>query len=265
MLDWRETAKTMAAGSHMKVPCCESDKSAILNNHGTYATVYCFRCEKAEAQSFKYLTFQERMEMKKRDKKIVSGLTTGQSVSLQNAPPTAWVWLLRAGLAVETAQKNYNISWSPDTQRIILPIMQNNVDTGAFIARSLDRQPKYLSSKNAKGLHWYGGSSPIVVVVEDILSAIRVTEAGFSAIAAMGTTITEQLVDYITDKEVIVGWFDADAAGEAANAKLEARLKTFDILHGCVRPCVGKKDPKDFSKHEIQTLVCESLNNVTRI
>lgn len=165
-------------------------------------------------------------------------------------PTSAHVWVLKAGLTPERATDEYGIAWSPRSSRVIVPILHNGEPTGQWTGRAVDgRKPKYLMPRGSVGAYWYGlrGDRAPCVVVEDVLSAIRVYEAGYSSMAVLGTTISLWAATTLARSSVI-GWFDGDKAGRDGYVKLRKALGPFGIEPKRVQT---ERDPKTYSRRAI--------------
>lgn len=183
------------------------------------------------------------------------------TVGVQQAPDLAKLWVLRAFITPERATSKYGFGWDEKTQRVVVPVLHNGDGTGLWTARAVDgRSPKYLMPKGSVGAAWYdtrpGGS---IVICEDVLSAARCTEAGYSAAAILGTTVGVQQLQRITSavKEPqlpirILGWFDADAAGRKAWVQLR---KSCGVLGLNPIRVQSDKDPKLHTRKQIQEIV----------
>lgn len=97
------------------------------------------------------------------------------------------------------------------------------------------------------------GTGPVVVIVEDILSAVRVYEAGFRACAVLGTAFpAPALTEALRGCNQVISWLDPDAAGLAAHKKLRRALGLYDVTLRRVR---SEHDPKMHSRLEIQEYI----------
>jgi DNA primase len=109
------------------------------------------------------------------------------------------------------------------------------------------QQPKYLS-KTPSDMVWR--SEPItkrVCLVEDILSAARVG-AVYPSVAILGTE-PRSVMQWIAKCDEVVLWFDNDAAGHKARAKVETVLRWIPSVRLCdVRT---SKDPKCYTTEDI--------------
>ena len=91
--------------------------------------------------------------------------------------------------------------------------------------------------------------------MEDILSAIRVYEAGFTTLAVLGTTIPLPVATLVSASRVI-GWFDGDKAGRAGFVKLRKALGPFGVEPKRVQTT---RDPKTYNRTEIIQKVEDAL------
>jgi DNA primase len=73
----------------------------------------------------------------------------------------------------------------------------------------------------------------VVVVAEDILSAIAVWGTGANALAVLGTSVTAvQAAEIAAGADVVIGWFDGDAAGDKAWQRLRSKMSLHPVeLH----------------------------------
>lgn len=249
MATWQEQAKALHFGGKRKIMCCGSSASAYISNSEKGVALYCFRCGASEFERHSGLTVSEVLRMRASEREL-RAQGTPSTVPVQDGPVAGLVWLLRTGLRPEIASSKYKIGWSEKYQRVIVPVLNEFKETGAWTARAVDgRSPKYIAS--SKRAFWKASKGDTLVVVEDVLSAIKIYEAGFGAMACMGTSINSLLLDQITAPSV-VGWFDNDPAGDAAWVKLRkaSGLYSFDL-----RRVKGIKDPKLYTKQEIQELI----------
>lgn len=173
-----------------------------------------------------------------------------QELYAASVPSAAHVWVLKAGLTPERATDEYGIAWSDRSRRVIVPILHNGEPTGQWTGRAVDgRKPKYLMPRGSVGAYWYGlrGDRTPCVVVEDVLSAIRVYEAGYSSMAVLGTTISLGARDVWSGRGV-VGWFDNDGGGRKGWIALRKACGTLGIDPLRVK---SDRDPKTYSKTAI--------------
>jgi hypothetical protein len=132
-------------------------------------------------------------------------------------------WLNKYGIG-PAAQRDNNIGWSAQYGRTILPVYSLSGELTAYQRRNVskyDLGPKYLTTrarKLANTAFWNlaaredkqaGG---VIVITEDILSAIKVGMAGYPAVALLGTYLTNETVETIAAAEYTqaVVWLDDD-------------------------------------------------------
>lgn len=177
------------------------------------------------------------------------------------ASDDAITWVLQAGITPERASGVYEFLYDEVVRRVIIPILHNFKPTGEWTARSVHGRPKYIGSPGAAQRMWYARGDKRenrgVVVVEDVLSAIRVYEAGYNAVAVLGTTIPDALGPLCSGRDV-VSWFDGDKAGQAAHRRLRKRLSPFDCNVTRISTIC---DPKRYSRELIELHVEKALGN----
>lgn len=166
-------------------------------------------------------------------------------------PTEALVWVLKAGITPERATDEYGFGWSENLQRVVVPILHNGEVTGQYTARSLTPgRPKYVMPKGSVGAAWYAGLYRFrkTVVVEDVLSAIRISEAGYGSYAVLGTAVGRGHGTDLANSKVY-GWFDGDRAGRDGWVKLRKALGLYGVDPTRVQT---EEDPKAYSLADIR-------------
>jgi DNA primase len=256
MPTWEETAKALPYGSSAKVLHCGSSPAARAYNSPSGISIHCFRCgdrefiphgprSAAEILAARVATeaLREAREMPKRCVPMTD----------PDNPSEALLWTLRTGLTPEEATDVYGFKYDPETRRVCIPL------TGGFIARAVFReQPKYIRAGSMEQHTWvqHVDGSTSVVVIEDILSAIKVYRAGFSSCAVLGTSITPEAAAVIGSYANAVCWTDADKAGDAAYVKLRKRLSLYETTLHRVRT---DRDPKLIHISDIRSILKEKI------
>lgn len=140
----------------------------------------------------------------------------------------------------------YDYSWD----RRIYPVYSGK-ELVFYEARSLDQQPKAIQ-KGQKPLHVLG-SGKRLVMVEDVLSAIKV--ARFErALPLWGSSLIKDWIPYLIGQKCpIIVWLDADKLKTAYNIANTLSLVGIEtsVIH-------TDKDPKDLTDAEIMEKLCVS-------
>jgi DNA primase len=166
--------------------------------------------------------------------------------------------LQQFGLAPSTVRKYVKDLDYPE-YRIALPIYRPDGATRGVVSRAVRGYkctgPKaltYLFDENALGISWYSADDalPIVVVVEDQLSAIKgVQEAPeFKWVSLLGTTLSVDRIAELQNKnsELVIA-LDADAT----STSFDHARKWGQAFDRC-RVAVLQKDVKDMTGEEIR-------------
>lgn len=253
---WEDQAKKLRIGQKRKIKHCGSDPSAYISNNIKGLGLYCFRCGQKEFIPHDKLSAPEIMDMRRKDEKQKS-LPYPNVVDLNDAPSEAHLWLLKAGLTPEKASEKYLFGWSEETRRVIIPILHNSNRTAGWLGRDVvGRKPKYLLSKGACNEAWFQlRSGEECVVVEDVLSAIKIYEAGFNTMAVLGTHISLYQAELLSAYDVI-GWFDNDHAGTKGFINLRKALAPFGVSPKRIET---RLDPKLYNKTDVKTKVEKSI------
>jgi len=169
-------------------------------------------------------------------------------------PKQARIWIGVSGVGEATAHK-WGIGYSKEYNRVVVPSYRNGELLG-YQLRSLDKedQPKYITYADEKPLYWYSGRTcPTLVIVEDVLSAIRCSEH-VDAAALLGSDINDTLYALIAEQgyENFLIFLDNDNRQVKLN---QMRIKRkLDIL-GNTRIIKESKDPKCFDSTELKRIL----------
>lgn len=168
-------------------------------------------------------------------------------------PMNALLWLAKYHVTSEEI-KAYNINYSPYFERLILPVYDRHGRLvywqGRYFGKdSSGTHPKYYNTRSSRGEIWFdtGGDSNIIVVVEDILSALSVARAGYRAFALLGSYVSDNLIRKLQSegKQVCV-WLDLDK--QCASMQYTKRLNVFGVV---AKTIVTPEDPKEYLPERI--------------
>lgn len=161
-----------------------------------------------------------------------------------------------------------NIGKDRFLNRIIFPIFSQKKQVIGFSSRTMvkDQVPKYINSPDSKifskSLNLYNQENithDSLFLVEGYLDVIAMHQSGYSAVAAMSTTITREQFQLITKKsKKIYFMFDGDEAGKNAIIKnIHNIMPYLEIEHKvfiCNLP--NGLDPMDlYKKKEINNII----------
>jgi len=176
-------------------------------------------------------------------------------------PIDARGWLLKYGIT-EKEIKEHGIVYSPSVDRLLFPLYMDGNYIG-WQGRSLtqDRDvPKYLTTVDSNnpsgncGVYKHGPDSSTAVLVEDIISAIKVSRTA-DAIALLGSHPTSEVINWIANRySNIYIWLDNDKPEVIKQQnKLASLFKV--LVSGKVELILTDKDPKNHSDTEIKGLI----------
>lgn len=249
MSEWAEKAKLLRFNEKRKVPHCTGDASAYISNGPRGVSLHCFRCGANAFEPHGRLSAADILRARQRDD-AAREQPYPTVVPLREAPAQACSWVLKAFITPERATDTYGFGYDEKTERVVLPVLHDFEPTGLWAARATDgRSPKYLMGKGSAGSMWYAfRQGRPVVVVEDVLSAIRVYEAGYSSVSILGTSVPTGLGTLLGGRDVLA-WLDADKAGRNGYVKLRKALSLYGVDPKRVR---SDKDPKLHTRLQIQ-------------
>jgi hypothetical protein len=140
---------------------------------------------------------------------------------------------------------SHNVLWSDNASRLIFPVYDAEFGLIAWQGRWFGEgdKPKWFGLGNLKETFNILGNSDILVLTEDVVSAIKVAKAGFMVMPIYGSFIGAKRFErlyklYKRSVEVVV-WLDYDKASTAVK---EAR--TGDAIGLLTRTVVTEQDPK---------------------
>lgn len=164
-------------------------------------------------------------------------------------------WIKQYGITNEEIEKNH-ILWSESKEQLIFPIYGGEGELLSWQARNFKEGSKlkyFTSGRIDEVLHILSHEeSDKIVVVEDMISAIKVSRHGTS-MPLFGSHISPSRLNRLRlSFNGLVVWLDRDKAKEAYKASSRASLMGFKT-----KVIVTDKDPKELSDLEIE----RELNN----
>ena len=215
----------------MPCPQCGS-----RDNLGEYDDHYfCFGCKYTKKKN-------DIHSLRQRVNKTIDNKEVEMLGNFGEIPRNAMKWLLSYGISQEDIDE-YGIKWDAKNQLLVL------LDTARYWqGRSFaPNKPKYMSS-GEKPLTIYG-ESDTAVLVEDILSAIKVARlrGEYSGVPLLGSTLSYQAEEQLSSqfKKILI-WLDRDKAINALRIKRKFLQRGIDS-----RVIITDNDPKEYSKGEI--------------
>lgn len=168
-------------------------------------------------------------------------------------PKEAHLWLLRAGFSLTTIRKN-GIYFHPESDRVVLPVFSGGRPV-YWQARAYQpgRQPKYMGpTPKPPDLIAKWGEAEVPTLVEDCLSAMKIGDVA-EGWAVLGTHVSPAMLSALLRRGGRVNtWFDNDAGGDKARARIIPQLRGFGIE---VRNIKSNRDPKLHFRSEIKELL----------
>jgi hypothetical protein len=215
------------------IPC---PKCGSKDNLGEYDDhFYCFGCSYSKKK-------QDIASIRARiaNKDIISDNFTEMQVTY-DIPQEPLRWLLGYGLCVADIT-DAKIAWNAEKQLLVLVNMPDYWQGRSFDPNS---RQKYLSS-GKKPIIYYG-IDETCVLVEDIVSAIRVSKAGVCGIPLLGSSIPQEWVRELSGRfKKLIVWLDRDKATNSVKIAREFRQRGIESWS-----VITEDDPKDYSKQEI--------------
>jgi len=216
---------------HLPCPKCNSkDNLGEYDDH-----LYCFGCQYYKSKD-DLQSIRNRLETK-------NNIEISDPINIDisyDIPSNAMKWLLSYGISLDEIH-HYKFGWSAEKRALILLHTKQY-----WQGRSFGYGPKYISY-GLKPLTIYGAGGTIVLV-EDILSAIKVARTNVSATPLLGSSLSVENERSLAEKyDTIYVWLDRDKAKNAV--KIKNRLKSLGVYSKAI---ITDKDPKEYTTQEIE-------------
>jgi hypothetical protein len=258
-VEWLQHAQLLHEGGSRKIPhdCGEGDCLHINHKQDGWSA-YCHRCGYKRFIPRPAESVSEKLGRLRRIQAAEASVARNPSAPMPAEyephlwPLAARVWLYKAGLSNVEIQA-LGFYWNPRMQRVVMPVRNEAGEVIYWQARTLDRTnpKKYLNPHVDKSrLVARYGSGPAVVLTEDLLSAYRISRAGFEGWCLLGTKLNDHIAaELLRDGRPVVVWLDPDGAGQKGASQIIKRLRAYGVS---VRNVVSDKDPKLLSREEIK-------------
>lgn len=228
-----------------------------VTNKGECVLFYCHHCGKRGRLLVKRAAYKKASAPAK--KKYYHHSPSLPSDGLSEPlewPVTALKWFSSGGLQMADIRA-LGAVYSPSQSRTYVPVSVDGEANG-WIARKVGDGdgPKYLAKfkDNDKGV-WIRRVSldSTIVLVEDALSAYKLTLAGYNAIALLGTSLKNETFYYITQRyNKYIVWLDNDNPQVIKNSNIIANKLS---LVGNVRIIRNCNDPKHYTETELKEIL----------
>lgn len=256
---WLPVAKQLQAGYKVRIPCCKADNSLLVSYDTKYWACYCFRCGFTERVAVGQRSIEQiRQDTQDLYTAKINGVAIPSDFT-QEIPEEARVWYLKAGLSTDDMLMHC-IGYSPKYRRVVLLVYSAEGTLDALQMRAVHpyQKPKYLNPVGPKTsaavfIAFSDWHAEELIVVEDILSAIKLHKAGFSAAAILGTKTTDsKMIKLLDHSNKLCWWMDSDSAGRKC-AKEGVALT--ELYGGTARRVESQFDPKMYNADDIRRIL----------
>lgn len=254
LLDLKDKAGDLDEGETINIHHCKEGKDndrCYVTNKGDCYLFYCHHCGGYGKVSEKLATYKKKIKKEATRLPNSFSIPSTAEKDVRRWPIEARLWPQRASLTREQIEE-VGMVWDERSGRVCIPISFDGEYRG-YVARLINGDgPKYLARRNDLAHFIYAKhAEPTkrVILVEDILSCIKLYYSGYNAVALQGTSIDDTLLNYITKhyNDFII-WLDNDNPQVKMNqVKLQKKLSLF----GTTRIIKSEVDPKEYSKEEI--------------
>ena len=270
----QEMARSLRMGQKTRLSChlCgNNNNSGCLSHEPRKYFFYCFSCGESEYHDKGQQSLAELKRIKELNDEALNQtreVSLPEDITYDPASfsPEGRMWLFKAGITPKLIRR-YGVGFSAASQRVVLPVYGEQRASSTerpllwLQARAVLRgqKPKYVQPSMDRSTIIFnptpGRITRLVIIVEDILSAIRVYEAvghlGITAVSLLGTKITTGQVNVLSRADKCITWLDSDRAGrQGATAISKALGLLCDV--GNIRTV---EDPKCHSNKQILEIV----------
>jgi hypothetical protein len=265
-MNWLEIAKNLPQGQHTRSDCpvCgegTNTNAAIVNHNAKYYSIFCNACDHKDYESKGVVSLEERKRINDLNEEALRVVHTDielpkdTTYEPEEFSREARMWLFKGGLT-PTVWKKYGIGYSKRLERVVLPVYSISGSLIWYQCRAIleGQKPKYVQPARDKGNIYYASkgadTGKPVIVVEDILSYIRVTEATgeqYATFTPLGTKLSSGQANALSEYEGIITWLDNDRAGQTGARRMAQTMS----LVNTVRNVRTEEDPKHYSTKQI--------------
>lgn len=249
---------TLALNETAHVHHCRTGRNndrCYITNKGTVTLFYCHHCGKKGVLKKSLARVKARISPPKTLYPRGTGLPSDCLYSPSSWPIDARLWINRAGVSSQMALDN-NIGYSPRFNRVVIPINYGGVYQG-YSARRIGKEgPKYLARCKSKDKFLFVKHvvpNQSVILVEDILSCIRISELGYNCVALQGVHLSDSMLNYLSSN---YNMFSIYLDNDKIEVKIQQiRLKNELELYGSVKLIKTTNDPKEYSNDELEEIL----------
>jgi len=219
---------------HEPCPICGSRDNLARYDSGS---AFCFGCRR-----YFPTTIQNRIAAKNSPVESEKSIGLPSDYDPQYHPKEALDWISQYGFNRQRMFK-YRIGWSEYNKRLVFPIITHN-RLLAWQGRSFTAKPKWKTQGDIHSFLWpLKYNSNKLVLVEDIISAYNVHEAGYGVAPLFGSHITNAQLTGILKNQYseVVFWLDRDKYKEAV--QMAGQIGEVGIKSSFI---VTDKDPKEY-------------------
>lgn len=260
--EWVKYAPSAGTGrrevrvNHVSPTCSGSSKSLrIIRDVSGRLSAKCFRCGAWGVHSPTHYIAPTTSKAITAYRPTIPTDATGWL----SFPLDARHWLLRAGVGADMTAR-WGIVWSEKHKTLVIPVQQAGKLVGV-VHRGFHDDNRYRLLTDAPSACFLRPFSPLdapIVLCEDSLSAIRLTEAGFNGVALLGVWIRAGVKEWcaLSKQRTLVVWLDNDNSNVARAAMKAAK----EFPYMLVRVVRGESDPKHYTEQQIKEILWKTLS-----
>lgn len=179
-------------------------------------------------------------------------------------PKEMFSWLKECGIHWTLAEK-YGICYDALRHRAVIPKLNSRGELVQYQSRRLvdDGSPKYLTNKlkNEHASDPIGSGGKTCIIVEDMISAIRLVSLGYDAVPLFTDTMkSETMLTLVGKYDTIIVWLDNDSV--TVNRHADTIVTGFRLVNQKADRTHGLSDPKRYRDDEIKDVIAGVITRI---
>lgn len=241
---------------HEQCPQCKANgDDSSRDNLGVWSDghAWCFKCgyRVVSGNSLNLEQIRQRNE-EQGQKKNNDAVALPSDYSTNYLPQVALDWLRKYEITDKEIHDN-RFGWSALNESLILPVYDPFGNLLMYQERMFGERAsrKYLTSGSPESVYHILGVDPdACVIVEDLLSAIKVSRVTSAMPLWCGWLSPKRMKTIAMGYKKLVIWLDPDKAKDSVKFKMKA-LPFFED----VKAVITEQDPKCFTTEQIQHII----------
>lgn len=254
-MEWLEAAQRLQVDDKCRIDCsCGTGRTMVVNNYIKHYSAYCFRCNRKEYHYKGQIGLNECTFKDKEVRQVKIELPEDTIPLIEATGYYASIGrkiMYRCNI-MEDLWTKHNIGFSDSLRRVVMPVYDSNNLIWYQLRATEANKIKYLQPSADKNVCYHiKGNKDTIVITEDILSAIKVSQVT-DTLSLLGTKINNKALNILSEYKEVVIWLDGDTAGINGSHSIR---KSISLLCDNVRQVLTESDPKKYNMEQIREII----------